>query len=123
MAHYYGDEEPDPNDEVRLSIIATGAVPSNCKLGGTALLPIINLKVDPCLTVCPHTNREGPTGCGGRLKDKKLIIKDTDRFFQTARIDAYRAWQNEQIKEFSRLLAVPYSEPDPESQDESASDS
>lgn len=114
MSHYYGDEEPDPSDIVRLQVIETGAVPATCKLGGTALLPVVNLKLDPCLTICPHINRDGPTGCGGRIKDKKLIIKDTDRFFKNARADSFKAWQNEQIKELSKLLGQAYTEPDPE---------
>lgn len=114
MVDYYGDDEPDPADTIRSDIVAKGVVPPGCKLGGTVLLPLVNMKADPCVTVCPHLNRSlHSNGCGGREKPKNLIIKDTDRFFTAARADALEAFHLEQIRALAKLLGQPDYQPDP----------
>ena len=123
MVDYYGDDEPDPSDTIRSDIVATGVVPPGCKLGGTILLPLVNMKVDPCVTVCPHLNRHlHSNGCGGREKAKNLIVKDTDRFFTAARADALEAFHHEQIRVLAKLLGQSDYEPSPKREGSNSDD-
>ncbi len=76
MRLYYG---PDPVDLDDLNggplstAITSGIVPPGCKLGGSVVLRENAAGRDPCLSVCPHREREGEGGCGGRAMDARGI--------------------------------------------------
>ena len=65
MVDYYGDDEPDPQIQSAQTLWLRELCLQDV-LGGTVLLPLVNMKADPCVTVCPHLNRSlHSNGCGG----------------------------------------------------------
>lgn len=77
MKLYYGHRDPDLDDiQGQLGeMIALGVVPAGCKLGGQMVYKEYAAGRDPCAFICPHEERDGPNGCGGRPQDPVAIYE------------------------------------------------
>jgi hypothetical protein len=107
MEIYYGSGPVHQDDIMHRDCVQTGIVPAGCKLGGAIVFKEHTFGRDPCTSICPHENRTGPGGCGGRAYNPAAIyenVREVKRADNDA-VEARKALVSQQITWVQQLLA------------------
>lgn len=110
MKLFYPEGDPVDMDDINGPLgqaVQKGIVPDKCRLGGVIVLQESEAGRDPCVSVCPHRNRDPEAGgCGGRPADAQGIYAALGKavYASNTSSDARRKLREEQIYWLSHLV-------------------
>lgn len=107
MRPYYGDDTPDLDDTQGPlgEAITLNVVPPGCRLGGIFVMREHAAGRDPCISICPHTNRSGEGGCGGRAASAEGVYASIGKATHASNTmaESRKALRAQQISFLNRL--------------------
>lgn len=110
MRLFYPEGDPIDTDDLQGPLgecIAKGIVPPGCRMGGVVVLQESEAGRDPCVSVCPHRNRDLKAGgCGGRTPDAQGIYAALGKavYASNTSVDARRKLRQEQVSYINKLV-------------------